>query len=52
MIEIEKEILWATKIFEVIQGICHANETKIRTVNLLVEEEARIQVQPRELIPR
>jgi len=50
--EVEREIGWTVKFFELIQRIHHTKETKVKTVNLLVEEEARIQTEQQELVPR
>ena len=36
--EAEYDLAWATNIFEVIRNIGCTNETKIRVVNLLVQE--------------
>ncbi|MDH3493375.1 MAG: hypothetical protein OEM82_07490 [Acidobacteriota bacterium] len=51
-VELDNDISWAVNFLEVIKGIRHSNEAKIRAVNLLVEEEAKIQMQPREMLPR
>lgn len=47
--ELSQEIVWTMRFFERIRSIRLEDEEKVRTVNLLINEEGSIQSSPREL---
>lgn len=50
--KLQQEIDWTISFLKNIQNLRGNSETKVRTVNLLVHEEGRIQSKSSELLPR
>lgn len=50
--KLQQEIDWTVLFLKNIQNLRHDSEAKVRTVNLLVLTEGRIQSKSRELLPR
>ncbi len=50
--KLQQEIDWTVAFLKNIQNLRHNSETKVRTVNLLVLAEGKIQSESREMLPR